>query len=337
MSFGHSTLRGSPVVEAPGKIFLIGEYAVLHQGTAVLAAVDRFAVAQYLPEYSPESAVVAESVRRAGIALGELAQALPPGSVLVNTSEFRHGASKLGLGSSAATAAASVAAVFEMAGLAIATQRDLLFSIADAAHRAAQGGVGSGADVAVAVHGGFIKFVRPAEGDAAVAKLTAPARLRIVVFWTGQPVSTPAMIEGVDALARRSPALHGWIIDELRTAADGFVQAFAAQDTRGVIDMAGDYGRLLGELGSAAKVEIGTPLFGQVADLAESLAGSAKPSGAGGGDIGVAFFDDAEAAAEFGRRCPAIVSVLDVTVGVDGAKRRIPGTVQMLNKGPTHA
>ena len=53
------TLRGSPVVVAPGKVFLVGEYAVLEGGAAVLASVNRYAVAQYLPDLTPESPVIA--------------------------------------------------------------------------------------------------------------------------------------------------------------------------------------------------------------------------------------------------------------------------------------
>ncbi len=58
MSESRITLVGNPVVAAPGKIFLVGEYAVLDGGTAVLAAVSRFAVAQYLNGGEAESEVV---------------------------------------------------------------------------------------------------------------------------------------------------------------------------------------------------------------------------------------------------------------------------------------
>jgi len=78
MTGSRTTLVGTPVVAAPGKIFLVGEYAVLEGGVAVLAAVSRYAVAQYLPGSEPQSAVVDEAVKRALAAIGE-ASALPPG------------------------------------------------------------------------------------------------------------------------------------------------------------------------------------------------------------------------------------------------------------------
>lgn len=324
------TLRGSPVVAAPGKIFLVGEYSVLEGGSAVVAAVSRYAVAQYLPELAPESRLIDETVKRATLALGELAAALPRGSALVNTAEFRHRASKLGLGSSAAAAVAATGAVFATAGLDIKRHRELLFSVADDGHRAAQGGVGSGADIAAAVHGGFVGFVRPPGGKPISMRLTAPRALQIVVFWTGFPQATTSMIEGMQAFAVRSRQSYDWYMGKLRQIGERFLQAFSSNDLPGAITEADAYGRMLEKLGDSATLPIVTPAFAQTADLARSLGGTAKPSGAGGGDVGVAFFGEESAAAEFTRRCPTGVSVLDVKVDLDGARRRLPGMVELV-------
>lgn len=350
-----TTLRGSPVVVAPGKIFLIGEYAVLDGGVAVLAAVSRYAVAQYLPDLSPETPLIEETVKRAAAALGDLAKALPTGSALVNTAEFRHRvlsmepsqgsippamdpagqgpsgfhATKLGLGSSAAAAVAAAGSVLEMAGLPIDGKRDLLFSIADESHRAAQGGVGSGADVAVSVQGGCIAFVRPPRETPVITPLRKPPQLHLLAFWTGGPVSTAAMIRAVSSLAARSPAAYRTLIGQMRDSADHFVGAFAAGNAAAVVAQASLYGELLDELGTAAGVEIVTPRFRAAAALASRLGGAAKPSGAGGGDVGVAFFTEAAAATAFTRECPPGVSVLDIRIDFDGARRRRRETVDL--------
>ncbi len=42
-----------------------------------------------------------------------------------------------------------------------------------------------------------------------------------------------------------------------------------------------------------------TPAFDAAAALARALGGAAKPSGAGGGDVGIAFFSDPDAAQRF--------------------------------------
>jgi phosphomevalonate kinase len=317
-----ATLSGGPLVTAPGKVFLVGEYAVLEGSAAVLAAVSRRAIGQYVPDMTPASLVVAEVLERAVEALGELGTAIPRGAPLVDTEAFRDGETKLGLGSSAAAAVAAAGAVLSYAGVDVAARRDLLFTVADEGHRAAQGGVGSGGDIAASVHGGFVGFVRPPGGAAIVRRLSRPHGLEVVVFWTGSAASTPALIQGVRALAGRAPGRYAALLDELRQTADRFVQAFLGNDPRGAIRQADAYGQGMEKLGASAEVPIVTRPFAEAAALARGLGGAAKPSGAGGGDVGVALFADPAAAAAFTARCPEGVSVLDVTIDADGARER---------------
>ena len=336
MSGARTTLVGTPVVVAPGKIFLVGEYAVLDGGVAVLAAVSRYAVAQYVPGTAPQSAIVDEAVKRSLAAIGEAATALPPGSVVVDTEAFCQGKSKIGLGSSAATAAATVGALFETAGLSIEGLQHEIFSIAEAAHRAAQGGVGSGADVAAAVYGGFIKFVRPAEGPPIIEPLAVPPALHLVVFWTGESADTRQLVESVQSYARMAPSSCRMLTGALRTTAERFVSELGAGRATGAVVAAGRYGRQLAELGKAAGVKIVTEAFERAAALARELGGDAKPSGAGGGDVGVALFATPEAAALFARACQPTSSVIDVSLGRPGVCRRSTEKPPAAIRGPFH-
>ncbi|HEY5284962.1 MAG TPA: hypothetical protein VIM14_19375 [Polyangia bacterium] len=336
MSGERNTLVGTPVVIAPGKIFLVGEYAVLEEGPAVLAAVTRHAVAQYLPGMEPMSAVVAEAVKRARAAIGEVATALPPGSVLVNTDDFQQGDQKIGLGSSAATAVATVGALFESAGVPVEKNRPQIFAIADAAHRAAQGGMGSGADVAAAVHGGLIKVERQATGAPLVEPLVPPTGLHLVVFWTGQAVSTTNMIQGVQKFAEREPAAYRQMINNLREIAEKFVAELRAGSATGAVAAAGRYGRHLAVLGAVASVPIVTDTFTRASLLAKELGGIAKPSGAGGGDIGVAMFATPEAARLFARALPKPLAPLELDLDRAGVRRRSPGEASDENSGLFH-
>jgi phosphomevalonate kinase len=318
----RTTLVGTPVVVAPGKIFLVGEYAVLDGGVAVLAAVSRYAVAQYVPGTEPQSAVVDQAVQGSLAAIGEASAALPAGSVMVDTDAFCQGRFKVGLGSSAATAVATVGAVFESAGLSVEGMQHQVFATADAAHRAAQGGVGSGADVAAAVYGGFIKFVRPAEGSPVIEPVVVPAGLHLVVFWTGESADTRELVESVRAYARMAPSSYRMLMGALRTTGERFVGELGAGRATGAVVAAGRYGRQLAELGKAAGVKIVTEAFERAAALARELGGDAKPSGAGGGDVGVALFATPEAAALFARACQPALSVLDVSLAHAGVHRR---------------
>lgn len=312
----------SPVVQAPGKIFLIGEYAVLEGGCAALAAVSRFATAHFVPNLQPSSKLVAEAVAHARLALGSEAAAVPPGSVLADSAAFEEDGRKLGIGSSAAVAVAAVGAVFAYAGRPIETQRALIHSVADAAHRTSQGGLGSGGDIAVAIHGGFLQFRKSADGLPQVLSLQSPADLHMRVLSTGNPITTPNMIERVRAFAERDPGAYAASMDSLRSTANEFLQAFAAGHIQGIIAAADAYGHLMDQLGQSAGVAIVTPALRDAAARARALGGAAKPSGAGGGDVAVAFFSSAQAAAAFcSQRIPGL-SVLDLRLGAAGVSNQ---------------
>jgi phosphomevalonate kinase len=322
-AMSRTTLRGHPVVQAPGKVLLIGEYAVLEGGPAVVAAINRRAVGQFMDALDPESPLIAEAVGVTIAALGDRGAALPPGSVLVDSAELSSDGKKLGLGSSAATAVAAVGAMLEFAGVPLASNGDLLFSLADTAHRRAQGGIGSGADVAAATHGGLLSYMRPGGGVPVIRKLGPLTAVELVVFSTGEPSSTVDRLRAVNDLGQRAPEQHRWLIAELRRAAETFIESMILNDARGIIAATRSAAQVMSALGRAAEVAISTPTLSKLEKLAEELGGAAKPSGAGGGDVGVAFLPDRTAAAAFSVRAPALgVQVLDLAIDHEGAVRR---------------
>lgn len=326
MSAERMTLRGSPVVAAPGKVFLIGEYAVLEGAPAVVAAVSASAVGQFVPGIEPESPFVAESVAAALTGLGDRARALPAGSVLIDSSAFQRHGKKLGVGSSAAVAAASVAAVMEMAGLPVAANRDMCFALAERAHRAAQGGAGSGADVAAAVHGGTIQYRRPPRGYPIIEKTRLPPTLRLVVFAEGTPSSTVDLIRAVRGYADAHPDKYAQVMQPLREQAESFAEALGVGNVDGLLSAARSYLEGLTDLGGRVGVPIVTERFEMAGDLAINLGGVAKPSGAGGGDVGVALFADDAAARDFTSRLAHLgLEVVDLGLDSLGVHRRQPG------------
>jgi len=284
------------MVTAPGKLLLLGEYAVLDGFPALVAAVNRRATGQFVPGRSPESKLVDIAVRNAADALGPNRAALPKGSVLVDTAAFSRGGTKMGIGSSAATAAVTVGAVLEMAGLSVNDSIDLVFDVALAAHRAAQGGLGSGADVAAAVYGGMIHYTRPARGPATIRRMPPLAGVEMVVFATGTASSTVDCLQGVTAFAQTSPELHRQLVAPLAEAVARFEHGLFARDTAELLASIGAAHAGMARLGEAAGVPNVTPLLAHAAVLASEVGGAAKPSGAGGGDVGIAFLPNPEAA-----------------------------------------
>lgn len=217
---------------------------------------------------------------------------------------------KFGLGSSAAVTVAVVAALdeFYQMGLSLTERfRIGLLATVEVAPRA------SGGDVAASTFGGFVHYVSPdrdalrrtagAQGvegtlgapvwrDCRVAQLGPLAGLDLLVGWTGSPASTERLVERVhlervpgdrgDADAHYEAFLAG-----ARTGVDELVAAWS-RDPATVLRVIGSFRTLLQGLGRLRGTRIETDQLRALCDLAEASGAAAKPSGAGGGDCGVA-------------------------------------------------
>src|SRR5262245_23763402 len=167
------------IARAPGKLVISGAYAVLEGAPALVAAVDRYVVA----DSSRAAERLTPEVREALSRRGPEREHRAPWFDATELRDASHNR-KLGLGSSAAILVASLAAL-ELDAEPDLPEGDLaarVFSEARVAHRAAQGG-GSGIDVAASAFGGVLRFERPAP-DAApiVASITLPQPLFISVW-----------------------------------------------------------------------------------------------------------------------------------------------------------
>ena len=326
MSGERDTPIGTPVVIAPGKVFLVGEYAVLDEGCAVLAAITRHAEAQFIPRMDSMPPMVAELVKRAKTELGEAAAALPPGAVFVNSDDFHFGCAAGGLGSSAAIAVATVGAVYASLGLAIDERKQQIFAIADAGRRAAQGDVGSGADTAAATHGGLIQITRHKDTLPRIDCIAPPAGLHLVLFSAGRSISTHQMTAGLHEYALHKPAAFEHAMGNLREIAHRFVGEVTAGHATGAVVAAGKYGEELAKLSVAAAVPIVTEAFERASHLAREFGGIAKPIGAGGGEIGLAMFATPEAAQRFRKACADPLPPLEGALEAFGVRCRNPET-----------
>ena len=307
---------------APGKIFLSGEYAVLLGSPAVVTAVDRRAQASLSSEPDLTSPVIRAVMAHTSRHLG-LVQNDQNGPV-VKSAGFRMGRHKLGLGSSAAVAASAVGVMFEHASLPVSDHRETILEVAKDAHRDAQNGKGSGADVATAVMGGTIIYT-----------LGAPPRpvkldgLYIQVVWSGRSVSTTSMIDQVNLFKAARPKQHNTRMEALSRLAHTVAAAFTEQNPRNTIRIIRRYAAALDAFGTEAKVPIVTKSHRCLINLAEELGGAAKPSGAGGGDIAVAFFTSERARERFRVQCIRHeMPILDIAVDAPGLIRDFDGITE---------
>jgi phosphomevalonate kinase len=244
-------------VIAPGKLVLTGAYAVLEGAPAIVAAVDRYAIADTAAPEAPDATALHDASGR-----------------------------KLGLGSSSASQVASLAARAVARGDDIQDSRVRagLFRAARRAHATAQGG-GSGADVAAAVHGGVLRYsISGEEGSEAVVRgVRLPSGVVWAAFWSGTSARTSDLVGRVAAHRKRKAGA----LRELHRIADCAARCVDSGDGAGFVSSARDYGRALAALGHEADAPIVPFAFAELASHAVSEGGAFLPSGAGGGDVAV--------------------------------------------------
>lgn len=304
---------------APGKLFLLGEYAVLEGAPALLAAVDarvavtvgdatdgcwhlavpglatprlatpRLAIERLtlgpngvIPDdtddRTTEALRVFDAVRSCVADVGVLPDAL---DVTIDSTAFSLGGRKLGLGSSAAVAVALTSALGIAHGLGL--DSSALFALAATAHRHAQRGAGSGGDVAASVYGGLLSYTTGTTPES----LGWPEGLVALAVVTGDGASTTDLMSRVGAYARRDPSAYRTDIRRLAELAG------QARDTLGspadFLALASSYFDALVELDDHAHAGIVTQRHRELRAVAASAGGVFKTSGAGGGDLGLAF------------------------------------------------
>jgi phosphomevalonate kinase len=267
------------IARAPGKIVLSGAYAVLEGAPSIVAAVDRYVVA----DASRPAALVTDEVR-AAIEAGVLDRAPWFDAAALRTALPDGSSRKLGVGSSAAILVASIAAIagerlLREAPGSLAAE---VFPAAYAAHRRAQPG-GSGIDVAASAFGGTIAAsIR--EDKLAIAPHALPLGTVVEVFASPVSASTGDLIRKVRAFAAADPARYRRLLD---AAARGSEAAIAAKTPAELVAAIGAQLDALAELGDASGAGIVTPEAAALRPVAAAEGAIFGPSGAGGGDIAV--------------------------------------------------
>lgn len=284
---------------------LSGAYAVLSGAPALVAAVDRYALAD-----SARPAVFVTPEVRA--ALGEQ---VPP---WFDASALRDGGQKLGLGSSAAILVASLAAL-ELSREPALTDLELaskVYERALVAHRAAQGG-GSGVDVAASSFGGVLSAQR-SDAGLVLCNVCLPRELHFEVWACAAAASTPALLARVAELGVRNAGLHRALIAVQTEASVAAHVAALADDAPGFIRAIDRQECALRALGESAGANIVTPELAQLAELARTQGAAFLPAGAGGGDVAY-YVGVTPAPPSWGARARALgLSPVELSLGARG-------------------
>jgi phosphomevalonate kinase len=257
---------------APGKVLLTGAYAVLEGAPALVAAVNRYAVAN-LDDVDP-------------VPSREVAAAFPEGTApRVDVRHLFEEERKLGLGSSAAAVVAALGAEALRRGEDLARRdvRSSIFKKARWAHAQAQSG-GSGVDVAASVFGGVLRY-ELAGDEARWEAVSLPPGLHVHLFFSGASARTSDLRGRVDAFRMRDRSGYDACFSALVQASHGATMALG--DALTFVEAAEGFRQALARLGREADAPIETPAFAELAPVAHDEDAVFLPSGAGGGDVGV--------------------------------------------------
>ena len=329
------------VASAPGKLVVLGEYAVLANAPALVMAVDRRcraairssdnAVCRLRSMAEEERQVIFRQRTRSGLALVDrVAEAFPASSdagwrgVLDSSGLCREGR-KMGLGSSAAALTAWSGAWLAWTGQGIAEANgDALQSFIEE-HKAWQGGAGSGLDVAASLHGGVIRFQLGEGSGPRVERAKLPDGVDFVSVFVRTSASTRKHVAQFRTRAAESPASAAFWMDSLDRLAKTGIDRAAADDSDGFLDTIRDYAGGLQALGEWMGAAIFTPEHLQILKLAERFDLAYKVSGAGGGDLGLAFGTDPEALARFRKAADEHYDTIELAVDPQGLDVEIVG------------
>ncbi len=323
--------ESSICVKSPGKLILLGEYAVLEQAPALVTAIDRHCIVKIAPLYNstfqirtgnlnlPEIQFTLDSngdayfrtpmsdktERQLRFVLSMLKYVtqrngkIPGASIEINTAPFYHKTTghKFGLGSSAALTVSLLSALMEYMNKHI--EQEDIYREAFLAHRHAQGKLGSGTDIAASATGGVMSYTMPESIEklnGQVKPLSWPEDLHFITIWAGYAASTRSFVSNVNIFRDQQIAKYDSIMNTMMKLSYEGSKAFEMGDTDAFLNIVEDFKNQEYILGQESDTEIISDVHQEISRMVQNAGGTYKPSGAGGGDIGVAFCKDSSTA-----------------------------------------
>lgn len=287
---------------APGKLFILGEYAVLEGAPALLSSVSQRAVAEIstcpgskgsiirMQAAENTSAERAEDVPLLAAAISVLvekglieSQVANSRNFSLDTRSFHHDGSKMGLGSSAALTVAVVACLLQDSDQWQNMDTSEFLDLCMAVHRNFQGGYGSGADVATAVYGGCIAFMSGKVPE----RLTLPENLFLGFVWTGTPAGTTDYIKKLYEWRKSTLQSYNNHLNHLRMLAEEGIKECKSNNADSFIEIVTQYNLGLEKLSQQSGMMFYNADHQRLCQLSIDAGCVYKPSGAGGGDFGM--------------------------------------------------
>jgi phosphomevalonate kinase len=319
-------------IRVPGKLILLGEYAVLEGADALVASVDRYVIVDISENRDNICQIFSDltkvplifSLRKNGTChldenqsvqtisamrfifamidgicrhIYKLGFPIYPFALKVDSSQFYYEDKqvKLGLGSSAALTVALTVAITKYLGIdnKLFLNKYDLFRFAHDVHFSAQGKRGSGIDIAASVYGGINKFNIKSSDQVKFAELISSVpllkNLHLLTIWSGIPVSTQRLLSEVEKYRKQHRLEYKKLMMRLTTLSNSGCALYGQKMTTDFLDIVSDYYEVLKTLSIKSKIRIISDIHQKIAKIVNGSGGVYKPSGAGGGDIGIAF------------------------------------------------
>lgn len=357
------------IIKVPGKLMIAGEYAVLEPGLkAVVIAVERYITADIRPSlvnelslpqlgleevtwnYGEEDVIfnikderlnfIKNAINTAAKFLKEKGIYLQPFRLYIK-SDLNDPVTgkKYGLGSSAAIVVAVISSILSFHG-EFNNEEDpmMLFKLSAIAHLITQGN-GSGADIAAAVYGGWIKYSTYSSKwlltelwnsrnilnlldmpwpNLLIGRLTPPEELKLAVGWTQESVGTAPMVGKIEAYQDENSEYYQVFLQESNASVTELINAFESGNNKKALEALYKNRIALLKLSERAGVDIETKNLKLLCTIADKY-GRGKSSGAGGGDCGIAFIDGEQKLQELWREWQdAGILPLDLIVAPNG-------------------
>lgn len=216
---------------------------------------------------------------------------------------------KYGLGSSGAVTVATIEALCRYYEIHISDEK--LFKLAALAQLSINNN-GSCGDIAASIYSGWIAFrtfdrnwvLKERKNNSikellnrqwpslSIEPLIPPKELELVIGWTGSPASTASLVNHVNDKRIENNILYEEFLYNSRICVTKMISAFKEKNIKEIQKQIQINRQLLLKMSNDLSLIIETPLLTKLCDIALQFNGYAKSSGAGGGDCGIAIFQD---------------------------------------------
>ena len=296
---------------APGKVFLSGEYLALEGAAAIILSTKQRSKVSIEDHNKPYNLFYSSALDQSfpfsvndnfevdwvqndpqgfglfiALAISELKIKPSKALISIDTNEFYSSGKKIGLGSSASIAAAIINVLDEYFNLQLSESAKIQKAVN--IHGLSQDNFGSGLDVITScADSGVVECNLKMANKHKWRSLKWPSDLYIKGVITSDQSSTKMMIEKYNHGKDSNQIFFNKFYSEINHLLNQISIAWDAQDSLKILKLMQTYNTFINQLNEKFNLGIFTDEHKRLIDLARSADVFYKPSGAGGGDLGL--------------------------------------------------